>query len=370
MLFSQIAGLQELKQHILHLFQHQRLAHAYLLLGNDGWGALSVAMAMAQYAVCSNPHSYDACGSCAACVKAQKLIHPDIHFTYPVVGSGELSSEHISKWREAFIANPYLNEAQWLQMLDTDNKQGNISAKECAAIIKNLSFKSFESTYKIQIIWKAERLQKDANRLLKTIEEPEGNTLILMVASDVRQILPTVLSRVQMLRLTPLADEEVSDYLQKKHQMSTGAAVQAALGSNGEISTALWQGSHETHNELLLQWLQATYAHQPENFVRWAETMAKLAREQQKNWLRYALFFVEESCRLRWQLASRLPEGDTLKWAQRLAAFPLEETENLSALLNKSVEYTERNAHAKILFFNLSIQLSTIFAKQKIAAKT
>src|SRR5450432_418010 len=224
--FKNVIAQNLVKQHLIELVKHNRLSHALLFLGPEGSGALPVALAFAQYVVCekvnglqqSSPAASlfvddfrpstidhrpwsDACGICPACIKAQQFIHPDIHFSYPVIpkkpGDKPVSTDYIAEWREFISQYPYGNAFDWLQFIGAENKQGNITANECNDIIKKLSLKSFESGYKILIMWMPEYLGKEGNKLLKLVEEPPPDTLFILVAENESQILPTILSRMR-----------------------------------------------------------------------------------------------------------------------------------------------------------------------------
>jgi DNA polymerase-3 subunit delta' len=148
-----------------------------LFLGQEGSGALPMALAFAQYVVCENKSGTGiACGVCPSCLKASQLVHPDIHYSYPVIpkkaGDKPVSSDYSTEWREFVAQYPYGNAYDWLQFIGAENKQGNITAQECNDIIHKLSLKSFESGYKILIMWMPEYLGNEGNKLLKLIEEP------------------------------------------------------------------------------------------------------------------------------------------------------------------------------------------------------
>ena len=211
MQFNSIIGQKEIKQHLVEMVDHNRLSHALLFLGKEGSGALQLAIALSQYIVCDAakktrgkepPDSYreaegkrqgakgkgqiaDSCGICPSCTKSRQLIHPDIHFTYPVItkkpGDKPVSTDYIAEWREFIKLYPYGNVYDWLQFIGAENKQGNITAEECNDIIRKLSLKSFESEYKILIVWMPEYLGKEGNKLLKLIEEPPPDTLFILV---------------------------------------------------------------------------------------------------------------------------------------------------------------------------------------------
>ena len=242
MQFSKIINQQEVKQQLVELIQHNRLSHALLFLGKEGSGALSLALAFAQYLICekvnrkititnSNRFTYleknqqlqtstpqtqtDCCGICPSCTKANQLVHPDIHFSYPVVtkkpGTPPLSTDYITEWREFINNYPYGNVYDWLQFIGAENKQGNITANECNDIIRKLSLKSFESEYKILIMWMPEYLGTEGNKLLKLIEEPPPNTLFILVAENESLILPTIVSRCQLIKIPMLETNDIEE---------------------------------------------------------------------------------------------------------------------------------------------------------------
>ncbi len=240
MLFSDIIGQKQVKEDMTELLQHNRLSHALLLLGKEGAGALPLALAFAQFVVCEKVNAVassgaslfgeepvvaapatDSCGVCPACVKARQLVHPDIHFSYPVVtkkaGTPPISSDYISEWREFVKGYPYGNAYDWLQFIGAENKQGNITASECADIIRQLNLKSFESVYKILVMWLPEYLGNEGNKLLKLIEEPPPNTLFLLVAENESLILPTILSRCQLIKVPVLSTSDIETALVKRN---------------------------------------------------------------------------------------------------------------------------------------------------------
>src|SRR4051812_38904572 len=247
MLFKDVIGQSDVKQHLAEMVQQNRLSHALLFLAKPGSGGLPLALAFAQFLVCErvngksasnqqgtslfdldepatpiNPISpfTDACGECSACNKARQMVHPDIHFSYPVIpkksGDKPKSTDFISEWREFLLQNPYGNVYDWLQFIGADNKQGNITAEECNDIIRQLSLKSFESEYKILLMWMPEYLGKEGNKLLKLIEEPPANTLFILVAESEGQILQTILSRTQLVKVPQLENADVEAALQAR----------------------------------------------------------------------------------------------------------------------------------------------------------
>ena len=179
MQFQQVIGQGKTKEILRSMISSDRMSHALIFLGSEGCGKLALALAFAQYVLCSDKQENDSCGKCSNCIKSAKLVHPDIHYSYPTVGTKVVSTHLLPDWRKAMLENPYLNANQWLQSIGAENKQGNITKDECVEIIKKLSLKIFEGSHKILIMWLPEYLGKEGNRLLKMIEEPPPNTLFL-----------------------------------------------------------------------------------------------------------------------------------------------------------------------------------------------
>src|SRR6056297_938296 len=207
MQFKEVLGQEQVKSRLVRSVRDGRISHAQLFFGPEGAGSMPLAIAYAQYISCTEPVDDDACGSCPSCIKYSKLAHPDLHFVFPVVNikgkAGKTVSDHyIKEWREAVTDNPYISENQWYEVIGAANMQGLIGRSESNDVLRKLSLKSYESPYKVLIIWLAEKMHVSAaNALLKFIEEPPDRTVILMVAEHTDQILPTILSRTQRIRI-------------------------------------------------------------------------------------------------------------------------------------------------------------------------
>src|SRR5882757_7737905 len=244
MSFENVIGQSDTQQSLVELVQHNRLSHALLFLGNEGSGPLPLALAFAQYIVCDKVKEgrADACGICPACVKASRWVHPDIHFSYPVIprksGDKPVSSDYSSEWREFMTQYPYGNAYDWLQFIGAENKQGNITAQECNDIIRKLSLKSFESGYKILLLWMPEYLGREGNKLLKLIEEPPPDTLFILVAESEGEILSTILSRCQLVKIPSLEPADIEQALLLKKACTGEQAKQIANVSEGNYREA------------------------------------------------------------------------------------------------------------------------------------
>ena len=396
MQFKEIIGQKEVKQQLVELVRHNRLSHALLFLGKEGNGSLQLAIALAQYLTCekanpkrqisnsnislfgedpakSGPDNYrdqnpksemDSCGECSSCKKASQLVHPDIHFSYPVVtkksGSPPISTDYISEWRKFMKTYPYGNVYDWLQFIGAENKQGNITAQECNDIVRKLSLKSFESEYKILILWMPEYLGNEGNKLLKLVEEPPPNTLFVLVAENESLILPTIVSRCQLLKIPALETTEVQEALMNRNNTSAEIARQAAAVSEGNYREALQLVQHadEDWQSLLREWLNAILKTGPVAQTKWVEEISRLGREKQKQFLRYFNHLLEQAIRLKLMGQNvYLPETER-DFANRLNRIAgIAQQKAMIEELDNATYYIERNANAKILFHALTIKL-------------
>jgi len=360
--FKDVIGQENIKRYLLKSAQNDQVSHAQLFLGAEGSGNLGLAIAYAQYLQCRNRGAKDACGTCRSCIKANKLMHPDIHFSYPTVGSKAQSTHFLKEWRAALGEQPYMNVYQWLQYIKAENKQGNITREECEAIIRKLSLRAYESVYKVLIIWMPEYLGKEGNRLLKLIEEPPANTVFLLIAENSNLILNTILSRTQQLRIYRLPDSEIAEALVERHQISENAARQVAVLAEGNYNKALdlLSNSNNDNQELLIRWLGVCLSNQAGVLLQWVEEIAKLGRENQKNFIKYALYFLRQCFLLKLgQTKANALDNEELQFAQQLMEkMTLEHFEAIIQLLDNASYHIERNANPKILFLHLSIQIA------------
>lgn len=389
MQFSKIIGQEEVKNQLVELVQHNRLSHALLFLSKEGSGALSLALALAQYIACEKTSSKgkgqkanaslfgeelpasdspvlsnDSCGVCPSCNKSQQLIHPDIHFSYPVVtkkaGSPPLSTDYIIEWREFVKSYPYGNVYDWLQFIGAENKQGNITAHECNDIIRKLSLKSFESEYKVLIMWMPEYLGSEGNKLLKLIEEPPPNTLFILIAENDTLLLPTIVSRCQMIKIPALETTKIEQALIERNNTDPVKARQIAATAEGNYREALQllQHAEEDWQGLLREWLNAVLKTGPIAQTKWVEEVSRLGREKQKQFLRYFNHLLEQSIRSRVMGNNiYLPENEK-DFAERLNRLAdISQQQAIIEELDRATYYIERNANAKILFHALTIKL-------------
>lgn len=407
MQFKEVLGREQTKSHLRELVQHNRLSHALLFLGAGGSGALPMAVAFAQYILCEKVHARsvphtpslfgepalspeadqgcdDSCGICPACQKAQKNIHPDLHFSYPALKRDPrhdrvLSTDYIAEWRQFLKEQPYGNVTDWLDFLKESptagiesgaNKQGNITVNECDDILRKLSLRPFESDYKILVMWMPEYLGKEGNRLLKIIEEPPAGTIFIFVAEDEAQILPTILSRTQLVKIPLPEDEEVEKYLVDKGAEPRQAA-QAASVAGGNIREALKGvgNNDEDWQKIVRSWLNAIYQNKVESQTKWIDEVNQAGREKQKQVLQYFLHLIEISVRMKFLNKEdvKVLEDSEKEFARTLSNMcEVEILESMAVELNKAIYYIERNANSKLLFHALTIRFYHLIKEKQL----
>lgn len=384
--FKDVIGQDSVKQHLIEMVQQNRLSHALLFLGKEGSGALPMAVAFAQFVICqpgeapmvedlfggmsalnSGPafiHPDDIAGE-ASFKRAEQLIHPDLHFSFPVIarksGDKPVSNDFISEWRDFIKNNAYGNAYDWLQMIGAENKQGNITAEECDNILKKISLKSYESPYKVLVLWMPEYLGKEGNKLLKLIEEPPPNTLFILVAESEEKILPTILSRCQLIKIPLLENNEIEAALIHRANANEDTARQIAAIAEGNYTEALHllQHAEEDWQALLRDWLKFIIRQMLNDQVKFADEISKLGREKQKQFLRYFNHMLEQAIRIKILGAENiaLPENEK-DFAQRLNKIAgVSQMQKIIEELDNASYYIERNANSKMLFQALSIKL-------------
>jgi DNA polymerase III subunit delta' len=362
------------------MVKHNRLSHALLFLAKEGSGGLPLAIEFAKYVVCqpkAKPVVEDLFGGMsampsntedennAAIQRAEQLIHPDLHFSFPVIprksGDKPTSSDYIKEFREFVKIAPYGNIYDWLQSINAENKQGNITAEECNDIGKKLNLKTYEAEYKVLVMWMPEYLGKAGNKLLKLIEEPPPNTIFIFVAENEEQILPTILSRCQLVKIPPLQTIDIEKALIARANASPEIARQTAGICDGNYREALYllQHSEEDWQSLAKDWLKFIIRKMLPDQVKWVDEISKTGREKQKQFLRYFNHLLQQSIRIKVLGVDNVMLPENVKdFALRLNKIAsVSQQEAIVEELDKASYYIERNANGKMLFQALSIKI-------------
>jgi DNA polymerase-3 subunit delta' len=341
-------------------------------MGAEGSGNLALALAYATYLNCENRQEEDSCGKCPYCIKLSKLAHPDVNFVFPFSATKAVPKDptclHFMKdWRKFVLENPYASVNDWANFIGAENKQMNISAEEARNIIQTLSLKSFESEYKIMLIWQPEHMHVNgANALLKILEEPPVKTIFLLVTNNSERLLTTILSRTQKIKIRPFNDEEIKEGLIKMVQVEEKKAAQLAYVADGSLNEAfrLTREAEEDYHAFFRNWMRSCFKKNNTNeLIEWGENFQSLGREVQKSLLQYGLGMLRET--LVYNIAGknlvRLGEED-LKFVEGFSKVLNEEKiEQISRHLNEACYHIERNANPKITFLDISLSISGIF---------
>lgn len=375
--FAEIIGQEELKRKLVQTVKEGRVSHAQLFLGPEGSGKLALAVAYAQYLNCKSPTDDDSCGICSSCQKFNKLIHPDLHFSFPIVNKGmeaekNICAAHMKDFREAFLSDPYLNYADWLQVHGAENKQGNISKFECYDIISKLGLAPFEAGFKVLIMWLPEYLRDAGNVLLKIIEEPPQKTLFILVAERQEMLLSTISSRTQLVKVPRIAIDDLAQHLQHTFELEESVSRSVALLAEGNARLARELINHElgANEQLFMDFMRHTYTGKGPDILVWIEKASDLGREGQKSLLQYGLHILRECFLMRFGSAklARL-KGAELDFVTKFSVFITQSNiAEFNRLFNDGIYYIERNANARIVFHHLANESERLLAGAKKSA--
>lgn len=344
MRFSEIIGNDELKASLLRMVRGGRLGHAILFTEADGGGAMPFALALAQYVNCQDKGDDDSCGVCPSCHKYQKLIHPDLHFAFPVSSSALLSESEkkapvsdyfLPKFRELALANPYFTEQDLYSRLEIENKSGLIGVNEAKRIFEKLSLRAAEGQWKTMIVFLPEKMNLEAaNKLLKLLEEPPQGTLFLLVSHHPERLLSTIRSRCQRIDLQPLTREQ---------RLRTGSDAPDNAEYREIAKSLLEAGLSKQVLALFPQW----------------EMLADLGRENQREWCLYMQNYLRKIYLVAQGLDGLADLPSTEEAAIRSFASRIKPTfyEKAFGLLDSTISAVGSNVNAKLTFCDLSNRL-------------
>ncbi|MCP4553174.1 MAG: DNA polymerase III subunit delta [Bacteroidetes bacterium] len=368
MLFKEIVGQEEIKKRLIQTVTDNRVSHAQLFLGKNGIGKLALAIAYAQYINCKAKSESDACGVCPSCLKYEKLAHPDLHFIYPVAATKEVktakSEKFIDKWRALLLEkNQYISINEWHAKIEIENKQGIINRDDCNSIIKTLGYKSYEAEYKVMIIWMAEKLfHAAAPKLLKILEEPPEKTLFILIAENQEQIINTIISRTQIIKIPNINDESLTRALIDQKECKLADAEIAVNLANGSFKNAVKNIQYSEEERInfnyFVKWMRLCYENKIPEIVNFVADISKIGRERQKTFLSYALRAARNSILINFNNPELVKlEAEELKFINKFS--PFINNSNIEAFaneLNSAIYAIERNANPSILFLDLSLK--------------
>ena len=387
MKFSDIIGQEPLKQRLRRTVLENRVSHAQLFLGSEGSGKLALALAYAQYINCRNRTPDDSCGECPSCKKYSKLIHPDLHFLYPinstkeVTGNKVLSKDFIVPWREFLTENKYyVSLPDWYDKIGIDKKQGFINAEDADGINRTLAYKAYEAEYKVMIIWMVEKMNAvSANKLLKNLEEPPAKTLFILISENLEQIIATILSRAQLIKVPRLKDADIQKALEQQYQVAEADASKIARLADSNYTAALMLAGKTGSGNLSLaaeqerfnlfrEWMRRcfTIAGNLKDYDKLLDVIPSLlgdgSREKQKEMLAYGLemFRICLQYNVGNQHLVKL-DGDELAFVKNFSPFiHPQNIEKFNEEFNRAIFHIERNANAQLVLTDLSHLIARI----------
>ncbi len=379
MLFSQLYTDPNIIQNLIFSAKKGRIPHAQLFVGHEGGEALSVALAYAQFLNCLKPSENDSCGKCSSCIKFSHLTHPDLHFVFPVIktpsNSKPFSADFLDKWRNFVLNSNFHSFDLWLKTLNAENSQAYIYAHEAENIVSNLSYKPYQGKFKILIIWLPEKMNiYAANKLLKIIEEPPSQTVFILVSHNPQQILPTILSRTQIIHIPKPSAETLEKALKTKFPTVNQELIsQAAYAADGNYFKAvdylqqLINNKQNSFFELFVNFMRIAYAANPIKMIEFSESLAELGREQQKQFLDYSLNMLHKSHRFVLNIPNSLKIiPQEYNFLQNFSKFL--STSKISTLSNDfSQAFNDilHNGNPKLIFLDLIFKSSKILKKKE-----
>lgn len=368
MLFRDIIGQDVAKERLIQDTRDGRISHALLLSGPEGIGKLPFAIAYAQYINCPNRSETDSCGVCPSCVKFNKLVHPDVHFVFPIIknvkGKKEVCDDYIADWRRFVLQNPYFGFDLWLNELGAENSQAIIFAKESSEILRKLSLKSSEGGYKFVILWLPEKMHPVcANKLLKLLEEPPEKTVFLLVSEAPDMILGTILSRAQRFNMKKIDEQSIAETLQRQFNIQPQESLSIAHLANGNFIKAL-EAIHLNEEkqlffELFVNLMRLAYQRKIKEMKQWSEQVAGLGREKQKSFLEYCQRLIRENFIHNLNNASlTYMTLNEQNFAARFAPF-INERNVMGMMdeLSEAQKHIQQNVNSKMVFFDFSLRM-------------
>ena len=385
MLFREIIGQEATKQQLRQAVREGRIPHAQLFTGVSGIGKLQLALAYAQYLNCPHRTEEDSCGTCPTCLQFQHLQHPDLHFVFPIIKTDDYDrcDDFVDKWREIILDKHYFDLDDWHEMLGVENKQSMIYDKESGEILRKLSLKAYGDGYKVMIIWQPEKIEARAsNKLLKILEEPAEKTVFLLVSEHPEQLLSTIQSRVQTIRVPRLETETIAEALLRQKGIDATKANDIARIAKGSYLTALKKADETEENQQELRDFIALFrdaytvgvlSDQQKKFEslkrlrQWSMDMAAIGRERQKHFLQYAQQQVRENYirnmgqpDLNYQMTEE--QEFSVKFAPFIHNGNVEDIMNQLDLAERQIE---QNGNAKMIFFDLCLPMIVLIKKQR-----
>ncbi|GAB1453497.1 DNA polymerase III subunit delta [Draconibacterium sp.] len=368
MYFKNVVGQEGLKKRLIQSVQNERISHAQLFSGPEGTGKVAMAIAYAQYISCRNRTETDSCGVCPSCHKYNKLAHPDLHFVFPIFNSPKtknpVSDDFIGQWREMVLNDPYFDLGNWLSFIEAENAQGLIYERESDSIFKKLNLKSFESEFKVMIIWLPEKMHVAcANKLLKLIEEPPNKTLFILITEDEEAVISTIRSRAQLIKFPFIDKDSMKDALLEMEGIDRDLIPDAVHLANGNFTKAKLFINPSDDELFYFQKFQdmmrQAYKREVLEQIQWANEMAGIGRDKQKAFFAFALRMIREYFVMNMKQSEMVYLNQKEKaWGKQFAPFINER--NIVPFFNefeKGITHISWNGNPRIIFLDTALRM-------------
>ena len=374
MYFKDIIGHQALKSQLIKEVRNHRVAHAQLFAGAKGVGKLAMAIAYARYLCCSNKKDGDACGECPSCKMMDKLVHPDVHFIFPIVKTSspkrEKCDDYIFDWRKLALENHYFELKDWLTEMQAGNKQAVIYTAEGDEIRRKLSLKSSEGGYKVVILWLPERMHEAfSNKILKLLEEPPEETVIIMISDDTEPIIQTIMSRLQQRIFDRIPEDLLSNYLVEHDNYGQQMASQFAHMAKGSVTAMKMLINQDSERvayfQSFVQLMRLCYARKIHQMRKWSNDRAKNTREEQLRMVDYCQEMIRESfiSNFHKPQMNYMTAGEQ-QFSSNFGRFVNEKNVfQIMHELDEVAQHIKHNVNAKMVFFDFSLKMIVLLQK-------
>lgn len=380
MLFREIPGNEDVKNQLISTEKKNRIAHAQIFTGKKGCAKLALAIAYATYINCENKTNEDSCGKCMSCLKYATLSHPDLHLVFPIIKSktfkNSVSDNFVVSWRKFILKNPYQSLNSWINDINLESKQGDegfIYKDEALLINQKLTLKKFEAKYRVFIFWMPEKMNREAsNKLLKTFEEPPRGTIFLLISENPNVLLQTIKSRLQQINIRNFTNEDAIEFFRKEN-VSTEKIIELGKTTNldfGKITVLLEEEEVDFFKSFSL-WMRLIYKIDIIKISSWVDNISVIGRKNQKLFLSYSIKMIRECLIFNFAEKSLLQTNKIEKdFVSNFAPFIHESnTIIIVEALESAIKAINRNASAKIVLFDLSLQLVKFLKLKKVIIK-
>ena len=371
MLFREILCNNNIKRKLLSSYHNSMIPHSQFFFGKSGSPNLVLAIAYSQYLMCKKKNKVDSCGRCESCIKYKKFTHPDLHFIFPLASVNKtkpLSINFIKYWQNILLDKVYFSHFDWLNLINLENKKSIINVDEIKNLTRKIYLKPYESNIKVIIIWMPEKMNNQAsNKILKILEEPPSNTYIIFVGNSKDELLPTVLSRLQITYIPNFTDSEINEYLISLGVDSSKSNVISKL-VDGDLSKAISLTSNKTNDSVLeedfITWMRLCFSlikkNNSNDLILFLGKISKYSRENQIIFLSYSLSIFRDAFMTnigQKNLKKIIFLSENFNFNKFSSFINFHNFEKIVNLFNQSILNLERNANSNLLYLDISIKL-------------